>query len=259
MKKSLVKDGRAIIVLTHGAFEHSGRYDWLIEQFNEHHFHVIYGDLPGHGTSEGKRGHIHHFQHYINTVSTWVDEAATFNVPTFLFGHSMGGLITIRLLQQMDKEVTGVILSSPALGLLTGLPKPLFTLSKALNITFPQMKFPTGVNSHMATTNEMFHQRDAQDPLYLKKVTVRWYHEFEKAIKQAFLSIDDYANIPTYIIQAGEDKLVDKNAVQSWYDSLNIKDKSFKMWEQLYHELLNEPERQTVFNDVLHYINERIN
>jgi len=258
MKKSLANDAKAVIVIIHGAFEHSGRYEWLIEQFNNHGFHVVYGDLPGHGKTDGKKGHVHSFQYYINTASTWMDEAKTFHLPTFLFGHSMGGLISIRMLQQMEKDIDGVVLSSPALGLLTGLSKPLFTLSKPLNIALPTMRFPTGVSSQMATRNDAFHKRDAEDPLYLKKVSVRWYHEFEKAIKQAILSINDYTDIPTYIIQSGKDQLVDIKAVKKWYGELNISDKTIKIWEELYHELLNEPERHTVFNDVLQFINERV-
>nr|WP_307189855.1 alpha/beta hydrolase [Geomicrobium sp. JCM 19037] len=42
-----------VIVIVHGAGEHYGRYDWLIERLNREHFHVVAGDLQGTGEREG--------------------------------------------------------------------------------------------------------------------------------------------------------------------------------------------------------------
>ena len=93
------------------------------------------GDLPSHGTTSRNRGHIDSFDEYIEEVKLWVKEARKYRLPIFLFGHSMGGLIVIRMMQETKREdVDGIILSSPCLGVLAGPSAPLQAASKILNI-----------------------------------------------------------------------------------------------------------------------------
>ena len=77
-----------IVVIVHGSGEHSGRYKWLTKQWNENGFHVVIGDLPGQGETDGLRGYIDSFDEYIQTIVTWVKEAEKMNLPIMLLGHS---------------------------------------------------------------------------------------------------------------------------------------------------------------------------
>ncbi|WP_188206548.1 alpha/beta hydrolase [Alkalibacillus aidingensis] len=249
----------AVIVLVHGAFEHAGRYDWLSAQLSERGYHVVYGDLPGQGQSEGKKGVIQAFDQYIEVVSQWIDQAMMYHLPVFLIGHSMGGLTAIRLLQEKNPPIQGVILSSPALGISNRPGKPLYYLSKLLNILTPSMLLNSNIQSEMATRNKAFYTRDSSDPLYLKKVSVRWYHEFEKAISIAFNKVGQYPDIPTLILQAGEDLLVPVVNVENWFNQLKIGDQELKIWQGLYHEVFNEPERKEVLDYALAFIERRLN
>ncbi|GEN46975.1 alpha/beta hydrolase [Alkalibacillus haloalkaliphilus] len=246
---------KAVIVLIHGAFEHSGRYEWLVNQLNHNGYHVVYGDLPGQGTNKGKKGFIKSFDDYIVTAEKWINHALTYELPVFMLGHSMGGLTTIRALQEKQYPIKGVILSSPALGIHNVPEKPLYLISKMLNYILPTILFKTNIHSEMATRNDAFYARDLSDPLYLRKVSVRWYHEFENAINEAFDKINDYPEVPTLILQAGEDLLVPVENVESWYEKLSIQDKEIKIWENLYHEVFNEPERDEVLSQALHFLN----
>ncbi|MFD2639681.1 alpha/beta hydrolase [Piscibacillus salipiscarius] len=250
---------KGVIVAVHGAFEHAGRYEWLFDRFNHFGFHVVAGDLPGQGTTKGKRGHIRSFTEYIVTVLSWIDEAKKYDFPVFLFGHSMGGLTAIRTVQQHQTDVNGIILSSPALGMKNGLARPVYFASKLLNVATPSIRFKTGVRSDMATRNEGYKAHDVSDPLFLRKVSVRWYHEFERAIALAFKKIHKYPDIPTILLQGGDDHLVDVEAVKEWFNSIDVSDKSIKIYEELYHEILNEPERELVLKDVISFIDQHLN
>src|SRR4051812_32012453 len=98
-------------------------------------FHIILGDLPGEGmTNRTPRGHIDYFDKYIIEVKDWVQAAYQYDLPVFLLGHSMGGLISIRLLQEEQLNVAGVILSSPCLGLVQAPSKFLNALSHVINV-----------------------------------------------------------------------------------------------------------------------------
>ncbi|PKR78146.1 phospholipase [Halalkalibacillus sediminis] len=249
----------AVVVVIHGAFEHSGRYEWLFNKLLKQGYHIVYGDLPGQGVTQKKLGHIKSFKQYFDTVSEWIDQAKTYDLPVFLLGHSMGGLIAIRILQEQNIEVDGVILSSPALGLCNVPEKPLYMLSKVLNVLAPSVLVPTNVHSKMATRNEAFIARDVSDPLYLRKVSVRWYLEFEKGIDLAFKKIKKYPDVPTLLLQSGEDLLVDVDAVKKWFNQVDLSEKKIKIYEDLYHEILNEPERDEVYADVIQFIEHQRN
>src|SRR3954463_9654263 len=148
-------EAKAVIVMVHGAMEHHRRYGWLIEMWRRSGFHVIMGDLPGQGmTTRFRRGHIDSFEEYIIEVKEWIKAAYRYELPVFLLGHSMGGLISIRLLQEEQLDLAGVILSSPCLGLVHAPPKFLDLLSHGLNAVFPSLQMNSGLTVDMATRNQ---------------------------------------------------------------------------------------------------------
>ncbi|MYL33817.1 alpha/beta fold hydrolase [Pontibacillus yanchengensis] len=247
MKQILAEQPKATIVIVHGAFEHSGRYEWLANRFCDEGYHCIYGDLPAHGEHDGKKGHIDSFQEYVATISKWVEQADTFGLPIFLLGHSMGGLAVIRTLQEKTLPIERVILSSPSLGLTFNPPKPLKVIASGLNILAPKIKFKSKMSSELVTRDPIVRANDEQDELILKKVSVKWFSELNKGMKVAFEKINSYPNLPTLVMQAGDDKIVDKGNTRKWFDSLTIEEKSYKEWGNLYHEIFNDPEKEKVF------------
>ena len=242
-------NAKAAIVIVPGAGEHSGRYEWLIRQWNKHGVHVVGGDLPGQGRTAGRRGHIRSFQAYIDTVEHWFKEAMTFRLPVFLLGHSMGGLIVIRMLMEKRLPTKGVILSSPCLGLVKYPPKPLEGLSKILNVLLPIARFQSNVEPGAGTRNQAMIEKDLLDPLYVRKVSVRWYRVLRKAMAATHEQAARFPDIPLLVLQAGDDRIVDRKQVESWFNRIKTTDKTYKKWTGLYHEVFNEPERDDVFDD----------
>ncbi|WHY90843.1 alpha/beta hydrolase [Neobacillus cucumis] len=241
-------EAKAIIVMVHGAMEHHRRYGWLIEMWRTSGFHVIMADLPGQGmTTRTSRGHIDSFDEYILEVKDWVQAAYRYNLPVFLLGHSMGGLISIRLMQEERVNLAGVILSSPCLGLVQKPSKFLEFLSYGLNLVFPSFRINSGLTVEMATRNLDVRDADVNDTLYVTKVSVRWYRELTTAMKLAFLNLEKTHDVPILVMQGGDDKIVNKKAVKDWFNHAPFSEKRFKEWSKLYHEIFNEPEREEVF------------
>ncbi|TCP26640.1 lysophospholipase [Scopulibacillus darangshiensis] len=245
-----------VIVIVHGSGEHIGRYHWLREKWLNAGFHVVMGDLPGHGEKAAIRGHIDNFKEYLDVIESWVERASAFRLPICILGHSLGGLAVIRTLQERDLLVTGVMLSSPCLGLKVPVPKWLRAVGAILNRTMPRFLVPTkkSADNMNATRNLDMLRRDAKDTIMLKKVSARWYFELEKAMLLAFERLDAVPNIPLLILQGGDDKIVEKNSVKRWFDSLTIENKAYKEWPNLYHEVFNEPEREDVFQEALKFV-----
>lgn len=241
-------EAKGVIVIVHGALEHHRRYGWLIEMWRSLGFIVIMGDLPGHGEiTRGNRGHIDSFDEYLREVKDWIKTAYQYNLPIFLLGHSMGGLISLRLLQEEKMELAGVILSSPCLGLVKKPGKFLDFLSYGLNVVVPQLRMNAGISVKLCTRNREVQAADMHDHLYIKKVSVRWYRELNRGMKEAFEKISQLQDIPILVMQAGDDKIVDKLAVREWFNQIPSSEKRFKEWPHCYHEIFNEPEREEVF------------
>jgi lysophospholipase len=247
---------KATVVIVHGAGEHHGRYQWLSEKWLANGYHVIMGDLPGQGELPELRGHVDSFDNYIDTVRLWVERAATFQLPIILFGHSLGGLAVIRTLQEHACRPDLVVLSSPCLGLTVPPPNWLTGLLRPLNKWAPTFRVPVkkSADNRLATRNKVILEKDAKDPYINKKVSVRWYFELEKGMKEAFTKKHNFPDIPTFILQAGDDRIVNKKAVSDWFQAIPVKEKYYKEWPGLYHEVFNEPEREEVFHFLLNQL-----
>jgi lysophospholipase len=242
------------VVVVHGANEHHGRYDWVIKQLNANGYHCVCGDLPGQGTTTRRRGHIDTFDEYIETIEDWVQEAQTFGLPVTLLGHSMGGLAVIRTLMEKKLDVQAVILSSPCLGLAHQPSKGKEVLSLLLNKVAPGVRLATNIPEGNATRNEMMRARDKEDKLIVKRVSIRWYRELTASIKYAFDHYRSFPKVPLLVLQAGEDLIVDKEAVKQWFNGVILEEKWYKEFPSLYHEVLNEPERERVFEYVKSFL-----
>jgi len=248
MWKWEVEQPKGVVVMVHGAAEHHRRYLWLVNKWNSIGINVIMGDLPGHGnTSRKKRGHIRSFEEYLDSVNSWLEVALEYKVPIFLFGHSMGGLAVIRLLQERQIPIDAVILSSPCLALVDKPSIFVDVLTRGLNYVIPSLKVSNNLSVSKATRNVEIQKHDEHDPLYVTKISVRWYRELANAMKLAFLNIDQLPNVPVLLLQGGDDKIVDKHYVSKWFNMINVSEKTYKEWDNLYHEVFNDPEREEVF------------
>lgn len=241
-------------VIIHGSGEYFGRYKWLANRLNQAGYSVIGGDLPGLGRSSGKKGHIDSFKDYYEVVHDWVTEAAGQEGPVFLLGHSMGGVIVIRYLEEYKPKVKGVILTSPCLGLAKKVSPFLEGLVHFLNGVYPSLCLSAGILPEQVSKDVQIVEQYGTDPLILKKVSVRWYLELKKAMEESFTRIDHYPQVPTLVMQAGDDQIVDKEITGKWVESLRNSKKEYIQWPTLYHELFNEPEKEQVFEKMENWV-----
>jgi alpha-beta hydrolase superfamily lysophospholipase len=96
------------------------------------------------------------------------------------------------------------------------------------------------------------------DPLvYQGKTTARLSVELLKAI----MRVNDEVNkivVPFIVLQGSEDRLVSPQGAQMLYERAGSEDKAIRIYEGLYHEVFNEPEREEVLEDVLTWLNARL-
>ena len=115
----LPPDPHRLLVLVHGYAEHSGRYDHVGTWFGERGYAVHAYDQRGHGRSDGRRCHVERFSEYLDDAEIFLAAAGSEHVglPTYLLGHSMGGLVVATLLVERKPEIQAAITSGAALRL----------------------------------------------------------------------------------------------------------------------------------------------
>ncbi|WP_299024589.1 alpha/beta hydrolase [uncultured Thermanaerothrix sp.] len=243
----------ALILLVHGLGEHSGRYHHVAQAFNRHGWLVLAPDLPGHGRSEGKRGHIRTYDEFLD-IFDWLrqDLQQRFpGIPQILFGHSMGGNLVLYYALQRTPPLRGVIACSPGLRAAKPSPIPLW-LGKLLRGLFPALLINNGLDLNGLSRDPQVIQTYVDDPLVHPHISLSLGLGLLEA-GQWLLEWEGEFPYPLLLMQGTADRLVDPVATSQFASRLHGP-VVYKAWEGFYHELHNEPEKDAVIAYMLDWI-----
>ena len=252
---------RGVVVLIHGFAEHRRRYGHVAAHFNQHGYHVLAGDLRGHGESGGDRGYIERFGDYVDDVTAFIGEAqrafpgGAERAPV-LVGHSMGGLVGLEYVLSHPKAARALAITSPFFGIKIKVPGWKRSLAMAASLMHPRLKLPNQIDSSILSHDAASCKAYAHDPLIFHTATARWFTEILATHADVRRRAPQLA-VPMLLLQAGDDQLVDARAAQEVFDVLGCTDKQMKIYPSLYHEILNEVERDTVLTDLTDWLNQR--
>lgn len=243
-----------VVVIVHGGAEHVGRYARLAAELNAIGGLVLGPDHRGAGRSGGAPGHVESFEQYADDLLLVMREhAAKLDaasqpdaLPWFLWGHSMGGLITLGYLidHQRDFPLRGALVSAPLLGLTmkVGALKRFAVLGVAKLL--PKLKVPTGIPPEYICRDPAEVERYRHDARRITTVTPRWAVAMEDAMARVAREADRI-EVPMYWYLGTGDKIVDAEVTQQVFASLThakARDQTMKVWPGYYHELHNEPD-----------------
>lgn len=227
------------IVLLHGIGEHSGRYLAAIRFFRELGYSVRCFDHRGHGKSGGQRGDTpSDIQMLEDAKGVISDFAQQLPSPPVLFGHSMGGLLTCRLLTEPELPVSGAMLSAPALALYMPLwSRPVLALLMKLA---PGLGLPNGLSlPHLCRDPEVIRAYQ-RDPLVHNKISARLLNSMLSAMDVCHRQAAKL-QIPVLLMIAGADKLVDPRGSEAFAAAAPTEMLSVCRYPDAFHEILNEP------------------
>lgn len=243
-------DLKGVVVLSHGYAEHGGRYAHVAERLAADGFVTYAADHRGHGRSEGTRANVNRMSEVVADVDAMIDLATGEHpdVPVFLYGHSMGGLIALRYAIDHQSKLDGLVLSGPAVVTTVG-SKLERTAAKLLSRITPNLR-PTPLDSSQISRDpEVVRKYDADPLVYRGKIPVRTGAESLIAADAAIAQLAKL-RLPLLIVQGTEDKLVSPMGAQLVAGTASSEDITLKMYDGLYHEVHNEPEQQTVLDDI---------
>ncbi|KAL7159299.1 hypothetical protein ABFS83_01G018300 [Erythranthe nasuta] len=253
---------KGILIIIHGLNEHSGRYTHFAKELVSCNFGVYAMDWIGHGGSDGLHGYVPSLDHVVADTAAFLEKVKLENpgVPCFLFGHSTGGAVVLKAASypHIEEMLEGIILTSPALRVkpahpIVGAVAPIFSM------VVPRFQFK-GANKRGIPVS-----RDPaallakySDPLvYTGPIRVRTGHEILR-ISAYLMRNFQSVTVPFFVLHGTADRVTDPLASQDLYDKAPSKFKDIKLYEGFLHDLLFEPEREEIAQDIIDWMEKRL-
>ncbi|HEY7374910.1 MAG TPA: lysophospholipase [Polyangia bacterium] len=244
---------RGVVVISHGFNAHSGMYQWVAEQFTAKGLAVYALDHRGRGRSDGERFFVKKFADYTQDLATFIDmvKAREPDLPVFLLGHSAGGVIACGYTLEHQDEIAGLICEDFAYQV----PAP--------DIALAILKGVSHVAPHahvLKLKNEDFSRDPAvvaalnADPLIANESqpseTMAEMIRADELLKKSFGKF----TLPLLILHGTGDKVTKASGSKEFYEKAGSSDKTLKLYEGHYHDLLADIGKQQVMADIQTWI-----
>ena len=244
---------RGVVVIVPGFNSHSGYYKWVGEQFAADGIAAYALDLRGRGKSDGERFYIDSFDEYVSDVASFVKlvKSRERGLPLFLLGHSAGGVVACMYTIEHQSELAGLICESFA----HQVPAPDFALAvfKGMSHLAPHAHILHLKNEDFSRDPQAVAAMDA-DPLIDHETqptkTLAEMVRADERLKNEFPKI----TLPVLIMHGTADKATKPSGSQLFFDTAGSKDKTLKMYPGMYHDLLNDVDKETVMSDITRWI-----
>ena len=248
---------RAAVVICHGVNSHGGQYLWPAGQLAMAGLATFALDLRGRGKSGGRRYYVDDVAEYVADVAAVIGLAKSRHpgLPVFLLGHSAGGVVSASYALDHGPEIAGLVCESFAFKVPA--PDPVLTLIKCLSRIAPRLPV-------LKLRNEDF-SRDPiavrmlnSDPLTAGEVqparTVAALVRANERLRREFPRI----TLPVLILHGTADKATLPAGSQLFFDTAGSKDKTLKLYDGHFHDLLNDVGKDAVLADIRGWIDARI-
>lgn len=248
---------KAVLVIVPGFNSHSGFYTWPAEQFANDGFAVYAVDLRGRGVSDGERFYVDSIEDYVGDVDGVVQiaKAAHPGLKLFMLGHSAGGVTAVVYALDHQSELAGLVCESFAYQT----PAPDFAIAalKGLSHLAPHARVLHLENKIFSRDAEVVKAMDA-DPLIAHETqptkTIAALARADDRLGREFGNI----TLPVFILHGTEDKATKPGGSQIFFDKAGSTDKTLKLYEGYFHDMLNDLDKQRVYGDIEAWIDARI-
>lgn len=230
-----------IIIVVHGIGEHSGRYRHLLEHMQDLNVSVYALDHRGHGKSAGRRGHVESFIDYIYDLKLFRNyiEEENENIPVYMMGHSMGGVIAMRYALEYPDDIKGLMLSAPALIPAVNAPSWKKTLGNICSAGIGSLTLSNGLD-HTLLSHDSDEITDYEnDPLIHNRISARLFTELMKAAEECLTRVSEIT-VPLLLLHGKEDKIANPAGSEKIYQNASSIVKEYYIFDGLYHEIINE-------------------
>jgi acylglycerol lipase len=248
---------RGVVVIVHGFNSHSGQYFWVAEQFLAAGLAVYALDQRGRGKSGGERFYVEKFSDYVDDLATFISLAKSHEpgLPVFLLGHSAGGVVSCLYTVQHQAELAGLICESFAFQVPA--PDVVLAVLKGLSHLAPHAHVLKLKNEDFSRDPKVVEAMN-NDPLIAGESqpaeTVAEMVRADERLKKEFPLI----TLPLLILHGTQDKATKPSGSQFFYDNAGSKDKTLKLYDGAYHDVLNDLGKEKAMADIVQWMSSHL-
>ncbi|CAH0493407.1 unnamed protein product [Peronospora farinosa] len=263
---------RGIVLYLHGIGDHSRRYFYLYERLCNSNFGVLAYDMLSHGMSDldfhGLRAHSAKFQYFIDDTNEFITMAkmqlyeqleitySTDEPKLIISGMSYGTLVSLHTILSGKHDFSGVVLVAPALlAEMTIMLKVQAFFAWPLSKLIPKARIVPGVNRDYVCRDQDYLDDFMADPLTVSEpITARMGAETLKAMRALEVDkrVEDkdsaLCKLPLLMMMGSNDKVTSLELAQVFYERLAASEKEFKIFDEYFHALFDDPEHEAVFS-----------
>lgn len=253
---------RLHFLIVHGALEHSGRHQDLVEywlrNFNEVAITVY--DLVGHGRSGGARAFVPQFKVYVDDflrIGEFIQSKIAKTTKQFICAHSLGGLISLSTILDpiygWPYPLNGIILSSPCIKPIMALGSFSEPILERLDKLTPKLHLPMIYHGSDLTTDKQRANDFDTDSLIPKYISVR----MAKVIIEGSYRIRGlsyYLRVPNLFLISGDDQIVEEESTVLFAHGIDKSISQHKIYPECKHELWNEENRLEIFDTMKKWV-----
>ena len=250
---------RGTILLTHGMGEHSGRYYHVIRQLNATGVRVVAWDLRGHGHSEGARGDVRHYDVLVDDLlEIWnLPETQGAGGPVYLYGHSLGGQITLNFTVRHRPQAAGLIITSPWLRLAFRPPLWKVALAHLTARVWPRFTQDTELSPTRLSRDLEFLMAMPDQNLVHHRMSARMYRALTAGATRAEHEAARLS-YPILLVHGSRDPVTCVTATEEFYRALKSRDKSLIIVPEALHETHNDLCREAVLSQITAWLDARL-
>jgi len=237
---------RAVVCLVHGHGEHAGRYAHVGAALSGAGYALLGYDLRGHGQSEGQRGHTPSYEALLDDVAGTLQQAEEHfpGRPRFLYGHSLGSTLVLSYGSRRQPQLAGVVSSGALLHTPLEQQALKIALARLMNRLTPATALATGLDPETISRDPEVVRAYRNDPLVHDRITFRMASETLAAMRSTLAQAGEFS-LPLLIMHGGADRLCFPEGSREFAAQVKS-DCTLKIWDGLYHEIHNEPEKEQV-------------
>lgn len=236
----------ATVIFTHGIAEYSKSYFEFAETLKNEGYHVITYDLRGHGKSKGERGTVDSYKILLEDLDYLVKKAYTKTKKVFLYGHSLGGVIT-NLYISKGNVVDGIIISASPIKLTPLLKFLKFLPKKWTNKMEIKTNFQDKNLTHDYNYVKDEHDLDFFYFKYINEVLIKGLKDLKKGPLNK--------KMPSLYIYSLNDQIAKVKNGEILYKRTLNKDKTLLKYKKSRHNLHLDIEKGRLFKDVIEWLN----
>lgn len=252
---------KGLVALVHGLGEHTARYSHVGKVIAKAGYALVGFDLRGHGKSGGPRGHASSLDEYMQDIRQFfrLMEERYPEIPHFLYGHSLGGLLVLAYAIQYGAHLKGVVATGPGLRSSLQEQKAKLAMVHLLGSLLPTVTVQSGLDAASISRDAAIVEAYKNDPLVHYNASLGFGKAALQAIDLCFTHAKEFP-VPLLIMHGKADKIAYSSGSEEFVEQLRAagKNVTLKLWDDLYHEVHNEPEKEEVFKFMVAWLDQYV-